>query len=126
MAEAIKACRVLGIDYQSRDEKAPSKRHVAPYGLLTGLRRYPVARQQDDPTGSIRLYVVEKIKDAHVSNEPFDRDAAFNSVQSASTLTRRPPNCQPVFGLRRLCDNWVPETGSQRLGVWAPPYAQRL
>ena len=28
--------------------------------------------------GSIRLYVVEKIKDAHVSNEPFDRDAAFN------------------------------------------------
>jgi len=89
MAEAIKACRVLGIDYQSRDEKAPSKRHVAPYGLLTGLRRYPVARQQDDPTGSIRLYVVEKIKDAHVSNESFDRDAAFNLQEPAGVCQSR-------------------------------------
>ena len=78
IAEAIKACRILEIDYQSRDEEAPSKRRVAPYGLLTGLRRYLVARQQDDPVGRVRLYVVEKIKDAQVSNEPFERDPAFN------------------------------------------------
>ena len=26
----------------------------------------------------MRLYLVEKIKDAHVSNEPFERDATFN------------------------------------------------
>jgi len=78
IAEAIKACRILEIDYQSRDEEAPSKRRVAPYGLLTGLRRYLVARQQDDPAGRIRLYVVEKIRDAQVSNEPFERDPAFN------------------------------------------------
>ena len=78
IAEAIKACRILEIDYQSRDEEASSKRRVAPYGLLTGLRRYLAARQQDDPAGRMRLYVVEKIKDAQVSNESFDRDAAFN------------------------------------------------
>ena len=42
IAEAIKACRILEIDYQSRDEAAPRTRRVAPYGLLTGLRRYLV------------------------------------------------------------------------------------
>jgi len=78
IAEAIKACRILEIEYQSRDEEAPSKRRVAPYGLLTGLRRYLVARQQDDAVSRMRLYLVEKIKDAHVSNEPFERDATFN------------------------------------------------
>ena len=55
-----------------------AKDDVAPYGLLTGLRRYLVARQQDDPVGRVRLYVVEKIKDAEVSNEPFERDPTFN------------------------------------------------
>ena len=39
IAEAIKACRMLEIDYQSRDEQAPRTRRLAPYGLLTGLRR---------------------------------------------------------------------------------------
>ena len=49
IAEAIKACRMLEVEYRSRDETAPRRRRLAPYGLLTGLRRYLVARPDDDP-----------------------------------------------------------------------------
>ena len=54
IAEAIKACRILEVEYQSRDEPAPRMRRLAPYGLLTGLRRYLLARHEDDPTGPVR------------------------------------------------------------------------
>jgi predicted DNA-binding transcriptional regulator YafY len=37
VAEAFKACRMLEVEYQSRDEPAPRMRRLAPYGLLTGL-----------------------------------------------------------------------------------------
>jgi len=78
IAEAIKACRLLEIEYQSRDERKPRKRRIAPYGLLTGLRRYLVARHEDDPSGAMRLYVVENIRAAKVSKESFVRDPSFN------------------------------------------------
>jgi predicted DNA-binding transcriptional regulator YafY len=78
IAEAIKACRMLEVEYQSRDEPSPSPRRLAPYGLLTGLRRYLVARPDDDPSGPMRLYVVENIRSARVSAQSFARDPAFN------------------------------------------------
>ena len=78
IAEAIKACRMLEVEYQSRDEPAPASRRLAPYGLLTGLRRYLVARPDDDPTGPVRLYVVESIRAAKVGKDAFVRDPAFN------------------------------------------------
>ena len=78
IAEAIKACRLLEIEYKSRDEPAPRKRRIAPYGLLTGLRRYLVAQPEDDPSGPVRLYVVENIRSAKVMKKSFARDADFN------------------------------------------------
>lgn len=78
IAEAIKACHILEVEYQSRGEPAPRQRRVAPYGLLTGLRRYLVARPEEDPSGPIRLYVVENIRAAKPSNDPFERDVDFN------------------------------------------------
>ena len=48
------------------------------YGLLTGLRRYLVARPEEDPSGPIRLYVVENIRAAKPSKDHFERDADFN------------------------------------------------
>src|SRR5262245_20836959 len=57
IAEAIKACRILEVEYQSRGDTAPRLRRLAPYGLLTGLRRYLLARPEDDPAGPVRLYV---------------------------------------------------------------------
>ena len=78
IAEAIKACRILEVEYQSRSEPAPRLRRLAPYGLLTGLRRYLLARPDDDPTGPVRLYVVESIRIAKVTKAAFVRDPAFN------------------------------------------------
>jgi predicted DNA-binding transcriptional regulator YafY len=78
IAEAIKACRILEVEYQSRGETEPRPRRLAPYGLLTGLRRYLVARPDDDPSGPVRLYVVERIRAAKVASESFERDRDFN------------------------------------------------
>ena len=78
IAEAIKACRILEVEYQSRGEPAPRTRRLAPYGLLTGLRRYLVARPEEDATSPVRLYVVESILAAQVSKNVFQRDPAFN------------------------------------------------
>src|SRR5262245_37897905 len=68
IGEAIKACRMLDVGYRSRDESAPRRRRLAPYGLLTGLRRYLVARPGDD-SAPLRLYVVENISSAEVAKE---------------------------------------------------------
>ncbi len=78
IAEAIKACRILEAEYQSRGETAPRTRRLSPYGLLTGLRQYLVARPADAATGPLRLYVVERICAATVSKDAFERDPAFN------------------------------------------------
>lgn len=77
IGEAIKACRMLEVGYRSRDETEPRLRRLAPYGLLTGLRRYLVARP-DDASGPVRLYVVENISSAKVANVSFERDPGFN------------------------------------------------
>ncbi len=78
IAEAIKACRMLEVEYRARDETEPRPRRIAPYGLLTGLRRYLVARPDYDPAGPVRLYVVENISAAVVGGQPFERDPAFD------------------------------------------------
>jgi predicted DNA-binding transcriptional regulator YafY len=78
IAEAIKACRMMEVDYQSRDEPNPSTRRLAPYGLLVGLRSYLVARPDDDPAGPMRLYVIENIRSAKVDAQSFARDLTFN------------------------------------------------
>ncbi len=78
IAEAVKACRILEVQYQSRGEPAPRTRRLAPYGLITGLRQYLAARPSDALTGPVRLYVVERVRAAHVSGEFFERDPTFN------------------------------------------------
>jgi len=78
IAEAIKACRLLEIEYRSRDEQSPRNRRIAPYGLLTGLRRYLVARPEDELSAPVRLYIVENIRAAKVSKDSFERDPGFN------------------------------------------------
>jgi len=79
IGEAIKACRTLDVGYRSRNESAPRPRRLAPYGLLTGLRRYLVARPGDAPCSApLRLYVVENISSAEVAKETFERDPGFN------------------------------------------------
>jgi predicted DNA-binding transcriptional regulator YafY len=78
IAEAIKACRILEVEYRSRGETTETPRRLAPYGLLTGLRRYLLARRTDDPTSPVLLYIIENIRTAKVSKESFVRDPTFN------------------------------------------------
>ena len=78
ISEAIKACSVLEVAYRSRDETKPSTRRLEPHGLLTGLRRYLVARPEGDAEGPMRLYVVENISAAHVTSDMFVRDPEFS------------------------------------------------
>jgi predicted DNA-binding transcriptional regulator YafY len=78
IAEAIKACHLLDVEYRARGESEPRPRRLAPYGLLTGLRRYLVARSARDLTGPTRLYIVESITAAKVAAEFFERDPGFD------------------------------------------------
>ena len=53
--EAIKACLIVELDYRSRADDAPRPRLIAPYGVLSGARRYLVGRPLEDPTGRISV-----------------------------------------------------------------------
>jgi len=83
IAEAIKAGRTLDISYQARGEREPRNRQLAPYGLLTGIRRYLVARPHEDLDGQARLFVVENIRSAVLTPHTFTRDPAFNLQEFA-------------------------------------------
>ena len=82
VAEAIKACRYLDINYQSHLSDKPVVRRVAPYGLLSGGRRYLVAL---DPKGrrreTIKTYRMDAISEASICDEFFTRPNDF-SLQS--------------------------------------------
>jgi predicted DNA-binding transcriptional regulator YafY len=78
VAEAIKATRMLDVIYRSRGDTEPRLRRVAPYGLLTGLRRYLVAKTEDNEAGPPRLYVFENIQAATLTTKFFDKDPGFN------------------------------------------------
>ncbi len=79
VAEAIKACRYLHIRYQSHLDAEPQLRRVAPYGLLSGYRRYLVALDPNSRRqGAIKTYRVDAISEAHVSEDYFERPADFD------------------------------------------------
>ncbi|HEX5958287.1 MAG TPA: WYL domain-containing protein [Hyphomicrobiaceae bacterium] len=84
IAEGIKACRLLDVEYRARGEIELKPRQLVPYGLLTGLRRYLVARSARDPSGPTRLYILDSIGSARVTNEAFERDPAFRLDEFAT------------------------------------------
>lgn len=76
--DALKACRVLEIDYRSRGEARTKTRRITPFGVLTGARRYLVARPFDDPTGPIRTYRLDSVLSARAVEETFARPKDFD------------------------------------------------
>ena len=78
VAEAIKACVVLEIDYQGRNDPAPRRRAVEPYGLLSGARRYLVARQEGDDSGPVRTFRMDSIRAASRTGRGFARPDDFD------------------------------------------------
>lgn len=77
--EALKGPLLLRILYRKRAEDEPSERIVEPHGLLLGVRRYLVARDQAKGEGApLQHYRVEEISEAQVQNESFVLDPDFN------------------------------------------------
>ncbi|MHB2168923.1 helix-turn-helix transcriptional regulator [Alsobacter sp. R-9] len=78
VASAIKACLVLEIDYKSRTDAVPRRRAVMPFGLLSGARRYLVARPEGDPDGPVRTYRLDAVSGAQLTTRGFARPRDFN------------------------------------------------
>ncbi|MEJ1157316.1 helix-turn-helix transcriptional regulator [Prosthecomicrobium sp. N25] len=76
--EAVKRCVVLEIDYRSHGDSWAKPRRVVPYGILSGARRYLVARPVDDPDGPIRTYRLDAVAVARVGDVPFTRPEGFD------------------------------------------------
>jgi len=78
IAEAIKACRCVELSYRSHRDGEPKIRRVAPYGLLSGLRRYLVAVPSGDTSGAIRTYRMDAIYGVQLTSETFVRPESFD------------------------------------------------
>lgn len=80
--ESIKACAVLKIRYHSHRLRnagqGPEWRWVAPYGIVTGIRRYLVALDTRKPDGRFRQFRVQDILEATVTRDAFVRDPDFD------------------------------------------------
>ena len=79
IAEAIKACKFIDVVYRSHFDAVPQTRRLAPYGLLSGLRRYLVAH---DPAsrreGAIKTYRLEAISGVTITDMFFIRPDDFD------------------------------------------------
>jgi predicted DNA-binding transcriptional regulator YafY len=82
--EAIKGCYILELRYQSRKDETARIRHVAPYGILSGARRYLVGRPFEDTDGPIRTYRLDGVDAARVTDQPFTRPENFNLQEFAN------------------------------------------
>jgi len=78
IGEAIKGCQALEIRYRSWQDDGPRWRRVHPYGVLTGIRRYLVARPAESPDGRMRLYRAADIHAARLLADAFERDQDFS------------------------------------------------
>jgi predicted DNA-binding transcriptional regulator YafY len=78
ISEAIKGCLVLEVLYQSQRDPVPKRRWLMPYGLLTGLRRYLVARPENDPDGPVRTYRIDALTVTVLTDRSFVRPPDFD------------------------------------------------
>ena len=100
VAEAIKACRYLEITHRSADEKKARARKVAPYGILSGLRRYLVVLDPTDTRkkNTIKTFRMDLIESATLTNEFFERPSDFDLQAYANR----------AFGLYQKDDEYGP------------------
>lgn len=78
LTEAIKGARILEILYKPAGRGSEGLRQVAPYGILTGLRRYLVAQPKEASGNGVKLYLVDHIERARILDEYFVREPAFD------------------------------------------------
>ena len=81
IAEALKGPFLLAITYAGADG-AVAERRVAPHGLLLGMRRYLVARDEDrDP--ALRHFRVDRVRAARLLGTSFVREPGFDIAEHA-------------------------------------------
>jgi predicted DNA-binding transcriptional regulator YafY len=81
IAEALKGPFLLAITYPGADGSA--ERRVAPHGLLLGMRRYLVARDEDrDPV--LRHFRVDRIRSARLLGSSFTREPDFDIARHSA------------------------------------------
>ena len=82
IAEALKGPFLLAITYAGADGTV-AERRVAPHGVLLGMRRYLVARDEDrDP--ALRHFRVDRIRDARILGSSFLREPGFDIAEHAA------------------------------------------
>lgn len=85
IAEAIKACKQVEIQYQAHIDEKPKKRAVHPLGLLSGPRRYLIALDPDSRRkGTIKTYRMDAISDVVVTDRFFIRPDEFDLQKFAN------------------------------------------
>ncbi len=82
IAEALKRPFLLAITYADADGAA-AERRVAPHGVLLGMRRYLVARDEDGDPG-LRHFRVDRIRIARLLPSSFSREEGFDIAAHAA------------------------------------------
>ncbi|TCP41362.1 helix-turn-helix transcriptional regulator [Rhodovulum marinum] len=77
IAEALKAPNMLTITYTGERDNAPRDRLIEPYGLLLGIRRYIVARENGGD-GRFRHFRLDRVGAARLEPHSFQRDPDFD------------------------------------------------
>lgn len=77
ITQALKECRHVEFDYASNGAAEPTRRRVAPLGVLSGLRRYLVGRPAAR-AAAVRTYRLDKVEDLEIVDEGFERPADFD------------------------------------------------
>ncbi|MCE6953109.1 WYL domain-containing protein [Cereibacter sphaeroides] len=77
IAEALKGPHLVTITYAGGRDEAPRERRLEPYGLLLGIRRYLVAREQGGD-GRFRHFRMDRVLGARLEAPSFMRDPGFN------------------------------------------------
>ena len=69
---------MLEFGYRAHGAREAKTRRVAPYGLLSGLRRYLVGRPSDDADGPVRTYRLDALEAVRLTEESFVRPEGFD------------------------------------------------
>ncbi len=79
LREAIKACRVVELQYRPKGKKTAELKRVCPYGFLYGHRHYLVGGgSEKGREDSFYLFSLSQIEGASISSEGFRRSKSFN------------------------------------------------
>ena len=79
LREAIKACRIVELQYRPKNKKSAELKRVCPYGFLYGHRHYLVGGgSEKGREDSHYLFSLSQIEGVTITTESFRRDKNFN------------------------------------------------